>query len=133
MSFDGSSKQDELSLSTTGLPLPCDYHVTVLITSGDQVLSFVSRGERRWREWLGMIATATRAYEQTITLVHDGNVCSLVELDESIDVTCKWYNWCDVEIQLVVGITDLKLWYNKLLLEAFFDAWSNLNPWEELS
>jgi hypothetical protein len=86
-----------------------------------------------WREWLGMIATAARAYEQTITLAHDGNIWGLVELDESIDVTCKWYNWCDVEIQLVVGIADLKLWYNKLLTEAFFDAWSNLNPWEELS
>jgi hypothetical protein len=133
MSFDGSSKQDELSLSTAELPLPCDYHVEVLTVSGDEVLSFVSRGERMCREWLGMIATAARAYEQTITLAHDRNIWGLVELDEAIDVTCKWNNWCDVEIQLVVSIVHLELWYNKLLTEVVFDAWSNLNPWEELS
>jgi hypothetical protein len=124
MSFDGSWKQDELSLSMAGLPLPCDYDVTVLSVSRDTVVSFASRGGMIWREWLGRIATAARAYEQTITLVHYGNTWGLVELDESIDATCKWNNWCDVEIQLVVAITDLRLWYHRLLKEECFDAWS---------
>jgi hypothetical protein len=133
MSLDGSSKQEELSLLMPGLPMPCDYHVTVLTASGDEVLSFDSRGERMWREWRGMIATAAIAYEETITLVHYGENGDLLELDEAIDVTCKWYNFLDVEIELVVVITDLRLWYNTLLMKETFNAWFNLNPWEGLS
>ena len=57
--------------------------------------------------------------ESLQTLSHYGHMLNLVEQDESIDVPCKWFTWCDVVMHIVVAITDLRLWYNGLVMNFF--------------
>ena len=127
MSFDGSSKYDERSLSMAGLPMPVVYKVTASKMSGES-FTFTCPEEMRWEELLPVISNEVKAYAQTISLSHTSD--NLYGTITDLGVYQP-----DAEIEVTVTVTDLRLWYNNFVIKAVFDLWadvSDVNPWEEL-
>ena len=54
-------------------------------------------------------------------------------LDEPIDVIGVWLYTPGAEIEIIVTVTDLWLWYNCFVIRSMFEFWSDLNSWEKLS
>ena len=129
MSFDGSSKYDERSLSMAGLPMPVVYKVTAFKMSGES-FTFTCPEEMRWEELLPVISNELKAYAQTIPLSHTSSDMSLLLLYGTI--TDLGVYQPDAEIEVTVTVTDLRLWYNNFVIKAVLDLWANLSPWEEL-
>ena len=129
MSFDGSSKYDERSLSMAGLRAPAVYKVTAFKVSGES-FTFTCPEGMRWEELLPVISNEVKAYAQTISLIHTSSDMNRLLLYETIGDLCVYQP--DDEIEVTVTVTDLRLWFNNFLTKAVFDLWAHLNPWEEL-
>ena len=132
MSFDGSSKYDERSLSMAGLPMPVVYKVTASKMSGES-FTFTCPEGMRWEELLPVISNEVKAYALTISLSHTSSDMNLLLLSETI--TDLGVYQPDAEIEVIVTVTDLRLWYNSFVIKAVFDLWASVtdvNPWEEL-
>ena len=132
MSFEGSLKHDELSLSMAGLRVPAVYKVTAFKVSGEP-FTFTCRGEMRWEELLPTISKAVKAYAQTTSLIHIGSIMNRLQLYEPIDDIGVWLHTPGAEIEVIVTVTDLRQWHNYFVISEFFDFWAeynHLNPWE---
>jgi hypothetical protein len=122
MSFDGSSKYDERSLSMAGLPMPVVYKVTASKMSGES-FTFTCPEEMRWDELLPVISNEVKAYAQTISLSHTSSDMNLL-LSYGTITNIGVYQ-LDAEIEVTVTVTDLRLWYNNFVMKAFFNSWAD--------
>ena len=88
----------------------------------------------RWEELLPTISKAVKAYAQTTSLIHTGSNMNRLQLYEPVDNIGVWLHTPDAEIEVIVTVTDLRLWYNYFVTREFFDFWSeytHTNPWED--
>ena len=81
----------------------------------------------RWEELLSVISNEVKAYAQTTSLIHTSSDMNRLLLCEPIDDIGVYQP--DAEIEVIVTVTDLRLWYNNFVIKVF---WADLNPWEEL-
>ena len=75
-----------------------------------------------------------KAYVQTTSLFHISSDTKRLLSYEPIDDIGVWLHKPDAEIEVIVTVTDLRLWYNNFVIKSGFHYWAEYaaNPWEEL-
>ena len=115
MSFGGSSKYDELSLSMAGLRVPAVYKATAFKVPGEP-FAFTCPGEMRWEELLPQISKEVKASAQNTSLINTSSDMNRSILSEPIDDIGVWLHKPDAEIEVLMAVTDLRLWYNYFVI-----------------
>ena len=63
-----------------------------------------------------------------------GSNTNRLQLYEPVDNIGVWLHTPDAEIEVMVTVTDLRVWHNYFVIREFFDFWSeytHTNPWED--
>ena len=98
-----------------GLRVPAVYKVTVFQVCGES-FTFTCPEELRWEELLPAKSDEVKAYAQTTSLIHTSSDMNLLLLYETIDDIGVYQP--DAEIEVIVTVTDLRLWYNNFVIQV---------------
>ena len=74
----------------------------------------------RWGELLLKISEEAKAYAQTTSLTHTSGDMNRLLLYEPIQDIGEWLHKPDAEIEVIVTVTDLRLWYNNFVIKTCF-------------